>query len=267
MTNLALSNVLKVDVSTYENWSMDTVYEQMGYDLEECRTIKDGKEMIAVQWLGDVEIDEVNCEDWLDFDNFKKELAKSIQDALEYEVEIVMKTTLKDVFKKYGMEYNGMNFYTPKAYNYENDSLDIRLECIDSDWSIEKYGLRELVEQYIENERQESYDWYMSFEPSKIEDVDWDNYAVLWAILHKEKSEDQSLWDILNECLQSYVDEWYSELVWANSNPVYEVKVPNGKKKMRRVWSYADNNFEVYDDWDRKPYKLDFDNKVLVPIN
>lgn len=264
MTNLALSKTLKVGVSTYDNWSMDVVDEQMGYDLEECRTIKDGKGMIAVQWLGDVEINEVDCEDWLDFDNFKKELAKSMQETLEYEVEVVMKTTLKDIFKKYGMEYNGMDFYTPKYYNFESDSLDIRLECTDNDWSLKKYWLVELVEQYIENERQESYDWYMSFEPTNADEVSFDDYAVLWAILHKEKyytgSEvEWTLYDLLKKCLQDYVDEWYSELVLANANPVYEVKVPNGKKRTMIWW-------DMYDDWDRKPFKLEYNEKLLVPI-
>jgi len=62
------------------------------------------------------------------------------------------------MFANYGMKYNGMNFYTPKTYNFESDSLDIRLKLVDDNWSLEKYKLTELVQEYIDTQRKESCD-------------------------------------------------------------------------------------------------------------
>jgi hypothetical protein len=184
--SLNLSSLLKVDVSTYENPTMDCVYEQMQYDLDEC---KDKNKMIEVQGIGKIKIDDIDYDDWLEFENFKIDLGQAMQEALERDVKLADKITLQEVFARYGLEYAGMYFYTPNAYNYESDSLKIRLKVIDWDWSVDKYWLRELIEEYIENVRlepQESYDGYMSLEPTDIDEVGIDDYCTLWAILKKE---------------------------------------------------------------------------------
>ena len=234
--SLSLSSILKVWVSTYENPSMDTVYDQMGYDLDE---LKDDQGMIMVQWLWKVKVDDVDCDDWLDFDGFKKDVAEYFETELK-------QVDLKSIFARYGLDYTGISFYTPKYYNYEGDSLDIHLKTLQEEYDLEKMGLIPFIEEYIENIRQESYDWYCSFEPTTIDKVDVDDYCTLWAILKKEW-----VYDELKEIMQWCVEEWYSELVWANANPVYEVKVPNEDAK----WWY-----------DRKKFKLEYDEKLLVPI-
>ena len=36
MTAISLSDLTKVNVTTYENYTMDCVYEQYKYDLDDC---------------------------------------------------------------------------------------------------------------------------------------------------------------------------------------------------------------------------------------
>lgn len=234
-----LSSLLKVDVSTYENPSMDCIVDQMEYDLDEC---KDDKDMIEVQWLGKVAIKDIEFEDNLDFDKFKEALGRGMQQALEL---CVVDTDLDTVFRKYGLEYAGMGFYTPKYYNYEWDSLDIHLKTTDNTkfFSVDRYWLRELIMEYIDKVRQESYDWYCSLEPTNLDEVGIDDYCTIRAILKKEW-----VYDDMKDCLQEFVDEWFSDLVRQYSNQVYMIRTP--------IWWEPP--------YERHYYKLDFDTKTLL---
>jgi hypothetical protein len=107
-------------------------------------------------------------------------------------------------------------------------------------------GLIDMIMEYIENVRQESYDWYCSFEPTRLDEVGVDDYCTLWAILKKEW-----VYDTMREAVEWWMMDCFSEIVWANANPVYEVKVPNEDAK----WWY-----------DRKKFKLEYDEKLLVPV-
>lgn len=233
--SMSLSDILKVDVSTYENLSMDVVYEQMEQDLDECKN-EDGK--IMVQWLWMVDIKKIDCDDWLDWDNFKIDTWKMFQQDLET-------VDLKGIFAKYGLEYTGITFYTPSSYNTQVDSVDIHLKTMRNSYDLEKMGLVPLIEEYIKNVRQESYDGYMSFEPTTIDDVDITDYCTLWAILKKE-----NIFDELKDTMQNSADEWYSDLVWMNSKIKYMVRTPIGWKPPYKL------NY----------FRLDFDAKSLLPI-
>jgi hypothetical protein len=57
---------------------------------------------------------------------------------LEQDIKLAYKTTLQEVFARYGLEYTGMSFYTPSAYNYESDSLDIHLKTMWSEYDLKK---------------------------------------------------------------------------------------------------------------------------------
>lgn len=254
--SISLSSLLKVDVSTYENPSMDTVFESMENDLDECGLVVDDVfyfetlqiKKITVDGLWLVDVDSIRCEDNLDFDNFKLDIWKSMQMSME------TACNLKEIFWKYWLEYGGMYFYTPKAYNYEGDSLELRLKTMRENYDLVALGLEDLIKQYIDNERQESYDWYCSFEPTNFDEVGIDDYCTLWAILHKER-----VFDILKNTLQDFVDEWYGELVWWNTSQMYSVPVPNGKTRTL-------NGGEVVNDYDRVDHKLDYDNKILLRV-
>jgi DNA-directed RNA polymerase subunit N (RpoN/RPB10) len=128
------------------------------------------------------------------------------------------------------------------------------LKTMWSEYDLKKMWLIPLIEEYIEKIRQESYDGYMSLEPTTIDEVGIDDYCTIRAILQKEW-----VYDCMAESLQDFVDEWYSELVRQNASPMYKVKVPNGKKRTNYNW-------DVVDDYDIKDYALDFDTKTLIPM-
>lgn len=241
-----LSKIVEAYVNTYENPVMDTVYDQMKYDLEDCK-VEIKKEWwwhydcIKLQdWFAD--INNIEIEDWLDFDEFKKNLWSALQTAIENDIINICWFDLECMFKNYGIQYKGMNFYTPKAYNFESDSLDIRLELIDENWDIDKYKLRELAQEYIDTVMKRSCDWYMSFEESDVDKLVRDDYAILRAILKKE---DVS-WYIKQAI--DWVMEDLSEIVWNNCKPHYLIRI--------------DGTI----DWENK-YKLDYDSKMLIKID
>lgn len=249
-----LSKVVGANVNTYENPSMDCMIDIMEQDLDDCKT-----ELKKLWWWvfkclkvknyywDDkdlyIELDNIECNDNLDFDKFKIDLAKAMQDGIEKDIITFCWFDLQCMFANYGMKYNGMNFYTPKTYNFESDSLDIRLKLVDDNWSLEKYKLTELVQEYIDTQRKESCDWYMSFEPRKIDEMERDDYAVLRAILKKEW-----VMDYIKESIDWIMWEEIQEIVLNNCNAYYQIRVE---------WKI---------DWDTK-YNLDYDNKILVKID
>ena len=252
---------MKVDVSTYEHPDMWCVEDQMAEDLRDIAVHnKENTEWnakvrdeIEVQWIWRVDRDYIKCEWNLDWENFKKDVAACMAWALKKAVD------LKTIFAKYGLEYTGMSFYTPQFYNYENDSLEIKLKTTEdtNKFDVDKYWLRELIEEYIENVRQESYDWYMSLEPTSIEKVEFDDYCTIWAILKKE-----NIFDNLKQGLEDFMKDWYYKLIRQNSSPIYKVKVYNGKEKwygLRGVdWPYKDFNWI--------DCSLDYNTQQLIPI-
>jgi len=225
MTNLSLSKILDVNVSTYENDSMDSMYDAMENDLEECWIQK-----FSDTWF---EID-----DGLDFNAFKLDVAKYMKQQIEADLVNAYGFDLECMLQNYGIKYNGMKFYTPNAYNFDTDSLDIMLELIDQDWSIEKYKLEENIEYYIENILTPSRDWYMSLEPTRFEDIARNDYCVLYAILKKE-------WvlDLMKETLKDFVGQWYCELVDDNCKDSHYYRFEDGKEII---------------------YDLDYDAKKLI---
>lgn len=192
MVVIELSNLLKKNVSTY-SWNFDfndCLYEMWKEDFYEnikenwvwCYIMKDDKKV----YLDDEMIKHVEYDYDVDFDNMKVEFAEMIWNAIDRAW-----INLEEIFWKYWIMYVWNSFYTPKYYNFDDDTYDIQLELKpdeDTYWEdfLEKYWLEELVQDYIDNIRVGSYDWYMSFEPSKIEDVAWDDYCTIRAILKKE---------------------------------------------------------------------------------
>ncbi len=203
---LSLSKIVWASVSTYENPDMDCVYERMKEELDEI-------------WI---DSDDYDIDDWLNFDEFKKDLGERMKEKVEEVVD------LKTMFAKYDILYeNEASFYTPKAYNYEWDSFDIKLDA-DENWDLHKYWLSELVQKYIDEIRMKSRDWYMSFEPGDIEKVEWDDYCVLRAILTKE-------WVLedIREAINWVMQEDLQHIVIDNcENPIYYKYVDWERKEL-----------------------------------
>ena len=250
MTNLSLSNLVKVNVSTYTSGPLsdEGIYDDNDYDLYECwfDVKQEGGWVIRV--IRDTErnhydVQNLETELNLDREQCKLDIADHFKNEIEQDVELVNKISLKDLFAKYGMDYLWMKFYTPKAYNFENDSIDIKLEPL---WDATHWydfvamWLEELINEYIDEVRQKSYDWYMSFEPHTISEVARDDYCVIRAILKKE-----GVYDTIRDCMLETVEEWIDEIYRCNSDVRYVARV----------------------DWERVEFKLDYEKKTLVPID
>lgn len=212
---IELSTLLKKNVSTYTWWCFDfddCLYENwkedIRYYIEEGQKpyiMKDDKKV----YLDDEAISHIEYDYDVDFDNLKIWIAETIGSRIAEEI------NLEEIFAKYWIVYVWNGFYTPKYYNFDNDSYDIQLDLKpdeDTYWEdfLEKYWLVELVEDYIENVRIPSYDWYMSYEPRYIEDVVRDDYCTIRAILQKENVFEklQEIFDdIVESCDVLYIRE------------------------------------------------------------
>lgn len=210
MVEIELSNLLKRNVNTYTWWAFDfsdCIYELWKEDFYErcrenkCYIMKDDKKI----YLTDDMIKKVEYDYDVDFDNMKIEFTEMIWNEIDREV------NLEEIFSKYWIMYVWNSFYTPKYYNFDNDSYDIQLELKpdeDTYWEdfLEKYWLVELVQDYIDNIRVGSYDWYMSFEPSEIEDVVRNDYCTIYAILKKE-----GIFELLQKIFDDIIMNCYAE--------------------------------------------------------
>jgi len=153
-----------------------------------------------------------------DFDDDKLDyyqiMKNTKRDYLDMFIEKVDIEAIKKALKKYGLKYNGFVFFSPKFYNYDTDSIDIKYEVVDDDLKHFKQ-LDDFITLYLTEERQGSSDGYMSIEPQYNKDVEKDDYAYLWAILKSENLIDDIVFAI-TDCEEAirdiYRDNFLNEL-------------------------------------------------------
>ena len=233
--NLSLSDLVKESVCTYR-WPLRYIFDDLGRFLEDdLQELKSDDNKIEVEWVGLVDMDNIdidyNCDDWI-----YEWIESKFKDNIESEL-------LIDTLAKYWLKYKGLSFYkNPGAYNFAWDSVDIEYEYDDDIKWQEKYPeLIDEVEYYIKEVRQWSYDWYCSFEPTDIDKVEMNDYAYIWAILHKE--------DMLDD-LKTDIQEWVEDI-------------------LQSEWYEYDTSCvylrgeDWHIDWDTK-YCVDYHNKKLV---
>lgn len=233
-TTIELSVLLGKNVSTYSYGNFDfsdCLYEMWKEDFYErckenevwCYIMKDDKRI----YLTDDMIKRVEYDYDVDFDNLKIWIAEMIWNEIDREL------NLEEIFSKYWIMYVWNSFYTPKYYNFDDDSYDIQLELKpdeDTYWEdfLEKYWLVELVQDYIDNIRVGSYDWYMSFEPSEIEDVVRNDYCTIYAILKKE-----GIFELLQKIFDDIIMNCYAE----------DIRLENLENQRYKLDEYT------YEDW------------------
>ena len=210
MKKLAINTLVWKNISTYR-WTLnisEAIYDYEKYELKEYSQLnwtswyiklEDEKDLIPIN---DIEIDYELIEwyeDELDiFDEyFEERIKENIPD-------------LKEKLKKYWLSFNWFSYYKPMYYNFEDDELLLEYEIDDEKIDDE---LKPYIQNYIDNIRVESYDWYISFEPSKIEDIDKSDYAFLYAILDKENLIEpfkQSIDEAIEDFYESYYEYYYT---------------------------------------------------------
>ena len=228
---IELSTLLKVSVSTYY-WPFDyndCIYEMWKEDLEERTQYwqryyeKDWKKI----YVNQEDFRNVEYDRDVDFWNIKIWIAEMIWNEIDKTV------NLEEVFWKYWIKYVWNEFYTPHYYNFDDDSYDI---CLAYDWDLDwiefldKYWLTELVQQYINEVRTPSYDWYMSFEPTNLEEVTRSDYCTIRAILQKEW-----IFEDLKDAINDVIMDWY----------VCDVRLENMKDQKYTIKEYTHKDWIV----------------------
>ena len=234
--SISISDLVKVNVCTYW-WGLRAVFDDLWTmieeDLEEIKT-KDDK--INVEWIGMVDFDDVRI-DYQYSDDIWSYINECFNDN-------VATDKLKEVLAKYGIVFNRVDFYKHSwEYNFAWDTLDMKYEYDDNIKWQEKYPeLIPYVKNYIDNVRKKSCDWYISFEPTIIDEVEYDDTTLIYAILDKE-------W-MLEEVKKS-VEYWLEDCY------------NNG------YWDYDTSKIYLYNYEDKKkydmsiPYYVDIQDKML----
>jgi hypothetical protein len=131
-------------------------------------------------------------------------------------------------FEKYGYSAQDSQWYVPRAYNFEHDSLDLKFDFSGCHKDNIKALEKELVK-YIESVREKSSDGYMSLEPDEIKNIDYGDYCIFWAIAEKEgiKKDLQEFFDdLIFEDFQEIAYSYYGEAIFKElkSQPFYKEK-------------------------------------------
>lgn len=222
--SISISDLVKVNVCTYWGWLrfvFDDLWRTLEEDLDSITT-EDNK--VNVDWIGMVNRNDVR----IDYD-YDEHIFDYINECFRDNVET---DKLKEVLAKYGIVFHKVDFYKHKGeYNFAWDTLDMQYEYDDNiKWQDKYPELIPYVKNYIDNVRRKSCDWYVSFEPTTIDEVEQNDTTYIYAILDKE-------W-MLEEVRQT-VQDWLEDC--------YE----------RGYWDYDTSNVYLYNYDDKEKYDMD----------
>lgn len=238
--SISLSWLVGVSVCTYWGW-LEPIVENFGRYLEEdLKEITNEDNKVEVEWAGLINYDDI----YIDY-NYDEHLYDYFTECFRDTIE---SDKLKEALAKYGIIFHRVEFYKHKwEYNYATDSLDMLYEYdYETKWQEKCTDLIPYVRNYIDNVRKKSCDWYVSFEPTTIDEVEMNDTAYIYAIFDKEW-----LFDGVKESVQDWVYkcniEWYDD---------YDRSVIHIKKDWNIDWDTA-----YYVDINNKTLKVDLDYK------
>lgn len=198
---ISLNNLLNTSICSYR-WPLNLTEhfcDCAEEDLRECsdRDYENKENFITVE-TGDksekVNIDDIDY-DWEYIPWYEKLECDTLVGRFDDK-------KLTKALEKYWIKKIWYSIRKPQFYNFEWDSLDLEYEYTGGDWRKQYPDLIPFVQQYIDEIRQPSRDGYVSFEPTKVDDVDKDDSAYIWAILKKE-----NLLDELKSDLEMWIDD------------------------------------------------------------
>lgn len=235
--SISISDLVKVSVCTYWGWLRDIFDDLWSTMQEDLKDIKTEDNKINVEWIGMVDWDNVE----VDYD-YDEHIFDYINECFRDNVET---DKLKETLAKYSIVFHKVDFYKHKGeYNFAWDTLDMKYEYDDTiKWQDKYPELIPYVKNYIDNVRKKSCDWYVSFEPTTIDEVEYNDVTLIYAILDKE-------W-MLDE-VRKTVEDWLMDC--------YE----------RGYWDYDTSTYVVrgedwHINWDTH-YYIDEENKMLKQI-
>lgn len=203
--SLAINNITRQSISSYW-WTLDlseSIYELVKEDFYE-----NFGENVKIGWK---KVKLSDCD--FDFDY--------IDDLIEYQKDIFQNKVFQYIpdfcerLSKYGLFFKEFSIWKPKYYNYNDDELLIHFWYDENkDWMKENPELINIIQDYIDNIRIRSYDWYCSFESSNINEVDQSDYCYMYAVLVKEW-----ILDDVKEAIKDAIEDIWSEYYELYQNP------------------------------------------------
>lgn len=234
---ISISDLVKVSVCTYWGW-LNGLFEDLWSTLQEdLKDIKTEDNKINVEWIGMVDWNDVE----VDYD-YDEHIFDYINECFRDNVET---DKLKETLAKYGIVFHKVDFYKHKGeYNFAWDTLDMEYEYDDNiKWQDKYPELIPYVKNYIDNVRKKSCDWYISFEPTTIDEVEYNDTTLIYAILDKEWMLDE-----VRQTVEGWLMDCYERGYWDYDTSTYVVR--------NAYWDI---------DWDTK-YYIDEENKMLKQI-
>ena len=234
---ISISDLANVSVCTYWGW-LSGLFEDLWSTMEEdLKDIKTEDNKINVEWIGMVDWNDVE----VDYD-YDEHIFDYINECFRDNVET---DKLKETLAKYGIVFHKVDFYKHKGeYNFAWDTLDMEYEYDDNiKWQDKYPELIPYVKNYIDNVRKKSCDWYISFEPTTIDEVEYNDTTLIYAILDKEWMLDE-----VRQTVEGWLMDCYDRGYWDYDTSTYVVR--------NAYWDI---------DWDTK-YYIDEENKMLKQI-
>ena len=100
------------------------------------------------------------------------------KERIETEFKALYEDKIKEVLKKNGLKYMGMDYFSPNAYNYANDSLDLNLEVVNKD-KLKEWVLAHAVEINARLKANKSYDGCIAATPNSLSDEDLSSPSIV----------------------------------------------------------------------------------------
>jgi len=144
-----------------------TTYEEIEEGIQKQKEENKNRNKNGIWYNGNPIIGNFNLygaelEDNIDFEDFKKAILKNFRDKYE--------SVIKEILEKHGLELIDMFYYSPTSYNYEGDSIDIKIKITD----------KQKLKDYVLNHKEEiqkllninhGYDGYISLTKSTITEI------------------------------------------------------------------------------------------------
>jgi hypothetical protein len=163
---------------------------------------------------------------------------KNINGALESNIE-----PLNKIFQPFGITVIGLEFYQPKYYNYDDDSIVMEFERDKKQIVKSKLLESKELKEYFEKHRQPSSDGFTSYEPIGIDDIELDDdsgyYGIVWAILRITDNE-----NLIVDMCEELIDNQY-ELFEYTPEPD-EDKIKSRLKELTEDFDIILSNPEEY---------------------
>lgn len=144
----------------------------------------------------------------VDFEETKRSILKDFKQQFEKQI--------KEILEKNGLQYEGLVYFSPRQYNFEGDSIDLRIS-IKNKAKVKDFIKQNETEIQKELDNNKSYDGYMALTPDFVneiyEELDENNDIdiMVLVVMFKEIREEleEEIYDIiLNNVISQKIEDY-----------------------------------------------------------